>query len=129
MMDEKIERMTDKRKCFETAQSIAESIELCTSKHELKKMLKEMGFYRVKLSECTKGLGIEVERGEWRMNLPEKGQAVYIMPFYGVVKAVDYTKKYIDGVAVLPEHASTIMSQLDYDTMGGAGVKLDINKA
>lgn len=107
-----LERQQAKHKCYEMAQAVASSIDLCATKKELKQALDEMGFEKVQFK--TADPFTVTERGEWRRTYKDKAQAVYIQPWYGVVKVVDYNKQFVDSVVVLSEHAHHVALALWY---------------
>lgn len=107
-----IERQQAKHKCYELAQAIASSIDLCATKSELKQALDELGFEWVEFESSDPF--VQTGRGEWRLTYKDKAQAVYVQPWYGVVKAVDYDKAFVDSVVVLSEHAHHVALALWY---------------
>lgn len=107
-----LERQQAKHKCYELAQAVASSIDLCAGKKELEQALAEMGFEWVEFTATDPF--VQTGRGEWRKTYKDKAQAVYVQPWYGVVKAVEYEKAFVDSVVVLSEHAHHVALALLY---------------
>lgn len=115
-----IEQAQAKRECYNRAQEIATALSLCYSKRELQETLEELGFHRHKLVSGTPR--IETERGEWQCDGTEHGKAIYISPFYGVIRVVDYTQAYVSSTVLLTESASRLLQGLEYEC--GSDIKV-----
>lgn len=97
--------------CFETARFVATTLALCSNKDELRDTLSELRLERYELSANTRGLAML--RAEWRGTISDKGQSVYISPFYGVAMATTHTQQPVSSTVMLDEGAVRLLNQLE----------------
>lgn len=116
-----IEHAQVKHGCYNRAQEITTALSLCSSKTEMKMVLEDIGFRRVAFISNTPH--IAAERGEWSVDDAEHNRAIYLSPFYGVVRVVDYMHKHINATAVLEEQTARILAALEHDERDNIKVK------